>query len=669
MIFRLLSLFLFFISLSSFSQNLSLSSLLSDNMVLQQKTEVPIWGSSFVGDWIEVKTGWGQIAYAKVDEQGNWSTRINTIEAGGPYEIIIKGGKTEIKIKNILLGEVWICSGQSNMEMTYTGWPPKDTVDRAKEEIKKIGNSKIRMFTVTKAYSIEPQNNCKGIWKEANAESLKDFSATAYYFGLKLYEKLNVPIGLINTSWGGTQVKSWTSLQTLSTYPEFNALREDFKLKNEAQSSKDKWLEKHSKIELSKSSEDKWKNLNFFDSVCATTNYSDLDWERMKLPLQWEKSKLGEFDGAVWFRKTVEIPDSWKGKELIINLPGIDDMDQTWINGVKVGATEVPGYWQTQRHYKVPASLITFNKVLVAIRVIDHQGGGGIWDTQIPMSLSLKSDSSKKVLLGENWRYLVVAEYKNNTFYLFDIKNREYHSATVNNTVGPNTATALYNAMICPLAPFIAKGFTWYQGESNVGSAEQYSSYFASMVKDWRKLWKDEGFSFYYVQIAPYKYSGVLNTESAELRNAQRVALDSVKNSGMVVTLDIGDINIIHPSKKREVGERLAYWALAKDYGINIPFSGPLYKSNTIEGNKIRIKFDYIEGGLIIKENLLNEFEIAGADKKYIPAKVTIENNTIVVSSDKIAQPLYVRYAWHNGSNATLFNMAGLPASTFTTEY
>jgi sialate O-acetylesterase len=644
-------------------------SVFSDNMVLQQKTKINIWGRSFNGDEIIINTSWGQTASVHVDQSGKWMTTLTTLDAGGPYEISVTGKNNELQLKNIFFGEVWVCSGQSNMEMTFSGWPPKDTVFNAAEEIKKIGNSKIRMFTVAKNYSLKPEDQCKGSWKVANPESLKKFSAVAYYFGNELYKQLNVPIGLINTSWEGTQIKSWTSLEALSIYPEFAALKEDFQQLNGGTSAKGKWLEKHSKINLSKSPpSDRWKNLNFADSVCATPNFSDLEWERMALPNQWEKTSLSEFDGVVWFRKWIDVPASWKGKAVQINLPGIDDMDQTWINGVKVGAVEDTGYEQTPRHYELSASIITFNKVLVAIRIINYKGTGGIWNTKTPMSLTLKQDTSQKITLSGKWKYLVVAEYKNNMFYIFDIKNREYQSRVTTTTVGPNTPSVLYNSMIYPLSPYSIKGFLWYQGESNIGSAEQYPSYLSSMVKDWRRLWEGKEIPFYYVQIAPYKYSGVLNTESAVFRNAQRIAMDSVKNSGMVVTLDIGDVAIIHPSKKKEVGERLAYWALAKAYQKNNAYSGPLYKSFEIESNKIRLNFEYAENGLVGKEPVLKGFEIAGSDKNYVAATAVIENNTVLVYSDKIKKPLYVRYAWRNGSEASLMNKEGLPASTFTTE-
>jgi sialate O-acetylesterase len=666
----ILSVFLFFlISLQSYSQGLSLPSLFSDNMVMQQQTKITIWGWADKSDEISISASWGQQSTTGVNSSGKWKTTLETPAAGGPYELIVKGKISEIKIKNILIGEVWICSGQSNMEMTFAGWPPRDTVYKASEEIRKAGNPNIRMFNVARVYSLKPQEKCKGTWQETTSESIKGFSATAYYFGNELYSKLKVPIGLINSSWGGTQMKSWTSEDALSMYPEFSALRENFNQLKGVEASKNKWLEKHKKIELpANGGNEVWVNLDFFDSICSTTNFSDLDWERMKLPIQWEKTSLGDFDGAVWFRKTIDLPAKMVGKELLLELPPVDDMDQAWVNGVQVGAIEIPGFWQTIREYTVPETLTNTGKLVIAIRIIDHQGGGGIWETQKPFQVSLKSDTSNKVNLAGFWKYLVVAEYKENVFYLFDIENREYQSRASSNKIGPNTPTVLYNAMINPLAPYSIKGFVWYQGESNVGGADNYASYLSTMVKDWRKCWDGEKLPFYFVQIAPYKYSGKMNTESGELRNAQRAALKSIDKTGIVVTLDIGDVNCIHPPKKKEVGERLAKWALANEYHQDIVCSGPLYKSYSIEDNKIRIKFDYAENGLTASADSLTGFEIAGKDMIFVEAKAIIENNTVVVYSDKIERPVSVRYAWRNCSEASLMNKDGLPASTFITK-
>ncbi len=647
------------------AQALKLPSIFSDNMVLQQKTKVQVWGWASAGEEITVKPQWNKGNTVKADASGKWRLTLETPEAGGPYSMIVKGNTREITINNLLIGEVWLCSGQSNMEMPLKGWPPRDTVLGASQEIKKALNPSIRMYTVARAMSVLPLEDCKGSWVETTPEKVKEFSATAYFFGKKIYETLNVPVGLIHTSWGGTPIEAWISQEALEIYPEYKDLGENYAKLAGAQKEKTAWLEKHPRIEVGKNStESQWTGLDFSDALCAQPSLYDFEWERMKLPVRWESTSLGEFDGAVWFRKTIDLPSSWNNQTLLLNLPGIDDMDQTWVNGVLVGRTEAPGYWQTPRRYEIPASLVKGEKLLIAIRVIDHQGGGGIWDTQHPMELVVKENPTRKISLAGYWRYLPVAELQNNVFYIFDSKTREYQMRTVTKGLAPGLPSVLFNAMIAPVVPYTLKGFLWYQGESNVGAAAKYESYMKAIAGTWRKYWREE-IPFYFVQISPYKYTGTMRSESAELRYAQLLAQNTLLKSGMVVTLDIGDVNNIHPCKKKEVGERLAYWALAKEYDQKVDYTGPSYQSHSTEGNSIRIVFEHAEKGLVLKEDSVTGF--AGQDQKYVKAEVRIEKNSVVVYSSKVAKPVSVRYAWYNGSTATLFNQEGFPASTFAT--
>lgn len=666
-----LYLILLLLPIQLFGQNVVLPSFFSDNMVLQQRTTVMVWGWAFRNDEISVKPSWvnSKEVKARADSSGKWFVNIQTPEAGGPYTLSVKGAGSDITIKNILIGEVWLCSGQSNMEMPMRGWPPNDTILGSSYEIRTANNPKIRMFTVNRALSIEPSNSCRGSWEEANSEKVKEYSATAYFFGKKLFEELNVPIGLIHTSWGGTPVEAWIGQDALSIYPEYKNIKSIYRQIAGEQKERDAWLEKHPRIDLSQKPVDqRWENLDFQDSICSQPDLYDFEWERMKLPVLWEKTALAEFDGAIWFRKTIDIPAAWANKELLLRLPGIDDIDRTFVNGVLVGKMEKDGLYNVPRHYTVPASLVKAGKLLIAVRVIDYQGGGGIWDTKSPMDIIVKKDTTKKIVLSGYWRYLPVAEYHHNLFYIFDSKTREYQMRGVaSKNPNPSLPSVLYNAMINPIAPYKVKGFIWYQGESNVGQAAKYTGYLTSMVESWRKAWGEE-LPFYFVQIAPYRYNGVDKFESGELRNAQWQALKTIKKSGMAVTLDVGDVKNIHPCQKKPVGERLARLALAKDYGRKIYYSGPSYLSRKIEGNKIRLTFDNVERGLEKKGDSLRGFEIAGADKKFEKAEALIENNTVVVYSSKVERPLYVRYAWYNSSEATLFNKEGLPTATFTTE-
>jgi sialate O-acetylesterase len=659
-----------FICAKANSQQLTLPSVFADNMVLQQKTKVNLWGTSAAGDKIEIKASWGKTAVATADANGKWKAQLETVAAGGPYSLTVKGSKSTIELKNVLLGEIWICSGQSNMEMPLKGWMPNNPVQNSADEIASATNTNIRMFTVPRAISVVPQTNCKGNWFIESPQTAGDFSATAFFFAKKLYAELKVPIGLLFTSWGGTPAESWIPGDVLSTNFDFTDKVKALSSAEEQEAQLHQWLENHPKVDLSKKKQDAdlWKNLEFSDAACATEAISDAEWNTMKLPVSWESTAVGEFDGVIWFRKWVDIPASWSGKDLVIALPGIDDMDRTYFNGQLVGASEVEGLWSTPRNYTVPAALLKPGKNLIAVRVLDNQGGGGINGTVVPMRLQLKDDASQFIDISGEWAYQPVAELRNKIFFVFDAAKRDYQlRPKLSVALGSGTPTVLYNAMIAPLVPYTIKGAIWYQGETNVGRGKQYETLFPMLINSWRKNFGQGDFPFYFAQIAPYIYSGVDNSESAEIRNAQRLTL-SLKNTGMAVLSDIGNVKDIHPANKEAVGNRLAFWTLDKDYGKKIIPSGPLYQSMKIEGNKIRLSFTYTGKGLMAKDGILKGFEIAGADGKYIPAEAAIDNNTVVVSANGIAAPVSVRYGWTNGFEGSLFNQNGLPASCFSTK-
>lgn len=648
-------------------KGLKMPSIFSDNMVLQQNSKVAVWGLSNPGAEITIKASWNESAKATADQNGKWMAHLKTPSAGGPYLLSVTDGKSEIEFNNVLIGEVWLCSGQSNMEMPLEGWPPTDTVANSKQVIANATNKNIRFFTVTRAISEKPEFDCVGRWEESNPESAAKFSATAYFFGKKLYEELNIPVGLIHSSWGGTPIEAWTGAKYISTVDEYKDIVE--KLKN-ARKEIDRlkaWLAEKPTIDINSiKSPTPWKGLDLNDSQCAKPGFDDSAWKTMELPVKWESTEMGNFDGVVWFRKNIKIKNEWINKELTLELGPIDDMDVTYVNGVKIGGYEEGGYWQTDRIYKIPAELVKDQNLTVAVRVVDTQGGGGIWGSSEKMKLR-PTDSNESVSLAGEWKYLPVAEYYGGKLYLFDVKNAEYYKRPkLSVEYSAFTPTLLFNGMIAPLIPYNIKGAIWYQGESNTGNPELYKKLFPLMIKNWREEWGLGDFPFYYVQIAPYNYGP--NVESQKLRKAQLMTL-SVPNTGMAVTLDIGNPNNIHPANKKDVGERLARWALAKDYGKKIEFSGPIYKSMKIEGNKIILTFDYTDGGLVIKEiNGENNFLIAGKDKVFKKAKVEIKDDKLIVYSDSVENPAAVRYCWDNISEGTLFNKAGLPASSFRTD-
>ncbi len=646
-------------------KQIQMPSIFSDNMVIQQETDAAVWGKAVEGTKIKISASWGSSAQAIADKDGNWITKINTPKFGGPYELKVEDGYSKIVFKNVMIGEVWLCSGQSNMEMPLAGWPPRDTIQNSSIEIKNADYPQIRLFTVTRAYAAEPQFDCLGKWSECNPQTIEQFSATAFFFGKKLHKELNVPIGLIHSSWGGTPVESWISKENLikfekyrDTYKRIEASKEQIVLLNN-------WLNKHTIINVNEKPEsERWKNLNFNDEECSSINYDDAAWYDINLPQLWESTEIGAFDGVIWFRKKIEIPEKWINKNLVLELGPIDDMDITFVNGNKVGAYEATGYYQIDRVYEIPSDFVTGKSLSIAVRVLDNQGGGGLWGTKEKLSIGLK-DGSEKINLAGIWKYLPVAEFVGGKLFVFGSENNEYKNRPpLDEKISDHTISALYNGMIAPLIPYNLRGAIWYQGESNTGNPEEYKTLFPLMIDNWRRDFGNE-FSFYFTQIAPYNYGA--DTKSQFLREAQLLSL-SVPKTGMIVTMDIGNPENIHPSNKKDVGDRLAFWALAKDYGKKVDYSGPIYKSMKVEDGKAILTFDYDEGLSINTREGKNNFKVAGSDMVFYDADVEVKGDKLIVSSDKIKEPFSVRYCWSNTEEGTLFNKAGLPASSFRTD-
>ncbi len=641
--------------------------LFQDNMVLQQQRNVPVWGKGTPGTSVVIKTSWGKTVSTVVGSDGHWTVAINTPKAGGPFQISLRHGKLLLVVRNILVGEVWLCSGQSNMEMPLEGWPPSNMITNSDSEIDQSLYPKIRMFTVMRSYEASPSESCIGTWMECSPVDVRTFSAAAFYFGKNLFKELKVPIGLINSSYGGTFIEAWMSKSALNSFEEYASQLKQLDMCGDSIRSLNKWIVKHPSIVIHEQDPlRKYEGLNFHDDQCSTRSYNDSTWHEMKLPTYWEKAEIGEFDGVVWFRKLVTIPSNWKGKDLTLRLGPVDDMDETYVNGKKVGGYMTDGFWSTDRVYKVTGSLITDSLLQIAVRVIDLRGGGGIWGNRTKMILVNDADSSTISIEG-SWRFLPVAELQSNTFYVYGTEGNEfYNRPKFPIDFSQNTPSSLFNGMINPLVPFTIKGAIWYQGENNVSNPILYKKLFPAMIADWRKQFEVGDFPFYFVQIAPYDYGQ--NSKSQILREAQFQTL-SVKNTGMAVTLDIGNPKDIHPADKEDVGGRLAYLALAKTYGKKIPFSGPVYKSMKVIKGKVILSFDNAGKGLIIKP-LKGEynFMIAGEDKVFKKAIVKIEGSKLVISNPEIKKPVAVRYAWSNTDEATLFNKEGLPASSFRTD-
>ena len=639
----------------------------SDYMVLQQKSNVSFWGKAKPGEIVFINATWGMSAKTEVNKDGLWKTKIKTVKAGGPYEVKIKIGDSTIVYKNVMLGEVWLCSGQSNMEMPLEGWPPQSVVQNSAEEIKKANYPDIRFFNVTRAVSNKPEFNCAGRWTECDSQTAANFSAAGYFFGRELYKNIKVPIGLISSPWGGTPIEAWISSEYLGKLDEYKPVIEKIASMDAEVKKLNNWIESHPVIDVSnKDLEHKWENLEFGDSSCSKSEFNDAGWKTMKLPVYWENAEIGNFDGIVWFRKKIEVPKTWIGKDLVVELGPIDDMDRSYVNGSLIGGIEKAGFYQQPRVYNVPKELVNDSVLTIAVRVMDIGGFGGIWGNNVKMKIHPKG-SEENISLAGDWKYLPTAELIRDKFYIYKVDDQEFNSRPKPSIdITPYTPTMLYNGMIAPLVSYGIKGTLWYQGETNVGKPDNYKTLFPLMIKNWRDNWGEGDFPFYFVQIAPFDYGN--SSRSYIIREAQFLTL-SLPNTGMAVTLDIATVKNIHPPDKQDVGKRLALWALAKNYNKKITYSGPLYKSIKIEKNKAVLSFEEAGAGLNFKESSgETNFLIAGKDKKFVKAKVKVDGKKLIVSSPEVKQPAAVRYEWNNDGEATLFNKEQLPASTFKTD-
>jgi sialate O-acetylesterase len=644
-----------------------LAPLFTDNMVLQQQTSAAVWGYGTPGADVTIHPSWGKEVLVQVKPDGSWMGQIKTPRSGGPFQIRIRHQDSTAVLHNVLVGEVWLCSGQSNMEMPLEGWPPSDTILHAQQEIANASYPGIRLFSVQRAYSPAPESSCEGSWEECTPQTAAKFSATAFFFGKSLRAAVKCPIGLINTSWGGTRVEAWTSADYLMHIPECTTEAQKVIQCRDSIGLLLRWLKKYPVVSMkNRQGVTRWAGLVFDDDSCASPRYDDRNWPEMNLPILWEKTAMGEFDGAVWFRKAVHIPAPWVHRNLQIELGPIDDYDITFVNGRVVGSHEMDGAWKVDRVYKIPGSLVSDTLLNIAVRVVDSQGGGGVYGNPAKLRL-LPEGETVGISLAGNWRYLPVAEYRFGWFHVFGTR-ADGHSTRPRLPIdlSANTYSALFNGMIAPLAPFAVRGAIWYQGEANTGNPTAYKTLFPLMIENWRASFHQAGMPFYFVQIAPWDYGS--QTHSEFLREAQLHSL-SVPNTGMAVTLDIGNPRNIHPANKADVGNRLALWAKAKVYRKSVSYSGPVYRSMKLKKQSLVLSFDYAGRGLVIRPGVSGAgFEIAGEDSVFRQAVVKVQGSQLIVSHPEIRRPLAARYAFSNTPEGTLFNKEGLPASSFRTD-
>ena len=632
-----------------------LAAIFGNNMVLQRDAVVPLWGWAAPGARITVRASWthrAQAATAGAD--GRFEVALKTPCAGGPHQIGIACGNFHRTLENVLFGEVWIGSGQSNMEMCLTNIGGSYTgVENYEQEIAAARWPDIRLFTVQNRITPLPQEDCSGAWAPCRPETVARFSATAYFFGRALHQRLGVPVGLISADWGGTPAEAWTERSYLEGWKDFADGLEQVRIAAENPGELEARYEKAlAEWNTRRDTVDAGAKGVFHDA-----GFDHTAWPVMDLPQNWEQAGINEleaFDGLLWYRKTVKIPETWAGKPLVLELGPVDDMDRVWFNGTRVGGIEAYYHWQTPRKYEVPGSLVKAGDAVIAIRVHDTAGGGGVHGKPEQMKLSLEDGDGALALAGP-WHYRIGAKQS-------DIGNMPRSQNFTS-----QSPTVLFNGMIAPLIPFAIKGVVWYQGEGNVYRAYQYRELFPRMIESWRVRWGRGDFPFYFVQIAPYNYRAPLQT--AELREAQLLTLTKSPNTGMVVTTDIGNNRDIHPKNKQEVGRRLALWALKETYGMDrVVCSGPLYRDMKKENKALRLFFDHTGKGLVCRGEALTHFEVAGKDRIFKAADARLEGNTVVVESAEVPDPVAARFAWSDTAEPNFFNKEGLPASPFRTD-
>jgi sialate O-acetylesterase len=628
---------------------LRVSELIADGMVMQREVPVPVWGRAAPGDQVTV-TFDGRTHTTKADPRGGWKVTLPAREAGGPYEMTVTAKGERIEVRDILVGDVWVSAGQSNMQ-----WPVADSKDAARE-VAAAGDPQIRHFKVPPSWAPRPDSTLAGgSWEPADPEHVGQFTAVGYYFARELRKSVPVPIGLINTTWGGSRIEAWMSAPALGLdWPGLVSEEREYQRRvQDALRARLGAMPMHD------------GGLVDGRALWADPTLDDRDWGTMAVPSAWDEVGYEAMDGVAWYRTTFYLTDAEARAGVRLALGQIDDSDVSYVNGHEVGRTEHA--WNKPRIYAVPASALQPGRNVVAVRVEDTGGGGGIQGA--PDSLYVEVGAARRALAGR-WRFRVgAAKVK--------AKGRQ-----------PNEVpTLVYNKMVHPLLPYPIKGVIWYQGEANANEYEDavaYRKLFPDMIRDWRRGWQLGEFPFLFVQLASYMAPDAdymaPDPEPAErsawaaLREAQAAAL-ALPGTAQAVTIDIGDANDIHPKNKQDVGLRLALAARRIAYGQDVIHSGPIYRRHHVRNGRVVLEFDQCEGGPVAKggsgetPRAVHGFAVAGPDRRFVWAEAVIEGDHVVVWSDRVPDPVAVRYAWgNNPATANLFNQVGLPASPFRTD-
>lgn len=655
---------------SPLSADVLLPSIFSDHMVLQRDQPVPVWGFAEPGEKVTV-TFDDHVESATTDEAGHWRVDLPAMAAGGPFTMTVTGANT-VTVKDVFIGEVWLCSGQSNME-----WSVANSMN-AEAEILAADRPLIRMYTAKHTLSATPLTDVKGTWQVCSPDTVGGFSAVGYYFGRELRDELKIPVGLIHSSWGGSRAEPWTPREALLSHERYagqvKAIDEQRAAYEADKQRADAEYQEQSKAY--QAAYQVWSDgVTHGGRGVAEGRASDSAegdaWRPIRVPGVWEQAgdpELASFDGVVWFRRTVDIPEGWAGHDLTLGLGPIDDIDATFFNGEQVGhiGLDTLWHWAQQRRYTVSGAQVKAGMTMITVRVADTGGGGGFAGEPGQMSLSLaKQPDAEPIALAGEWFYRIDTP-------MSDFPTRPAEPVDPAGVGAQFTSpAAMYNAMLHPLVPYALRGAVWYQGESNAGEALAYQTLLALLIEGWRDAWDKPQMPFGIVQLANFTRptDGPVESRWAELRDAQLHTFKHDEHVGLAVTIDIGEADDIHPRNKQEVGRRLALWALSQVYDKDLAWSGPIYKAMRTEGDKVFVSFDHVGGGLKTSDGgALRGFTVADEAGRFFRAGAEIVGDEVMVWNDTVPTPTAVRYGWaDNPEGVNLVNETGLPASPFTT--
>jgi len=611
------------------------SPIFGNDMVLQRGKTNVIWGWSDPGDKVRVEIG-GKHASGVAGADRRWQVNIQPPSAGGPYTIKISGSQT-VELQNVLVGDVWLCGGQSNMQVSLR------FARNGEEEVKAANYPEIRFFSVAPHPAYHHTDIPEGGWTVVSPETAGQVSAVAYYFARKIQQEIHVPIGLVVDALGGTPAEAWTSAAALRSLKDFDVpLAELEKLAAAGAPEYGNYV-MHWYDEYDVGLKGQW----------AAPETDDANWKTVDIPGGFAELGVPDTPAVAWFRKEIVLPAVIPAGRALVFLGSVERMDTVFVNGKQIGAS---AWVENPRVYPIPDGVLKPGRNVMAIRVLKTKPQGGFLGKPEELHLTLGDKSS--IPLAGKWKGQL------------SVDARPPHSLPIGYENWPVMPSVLYEGMLVPIAPLSITGALWYQGEQNSERGFQYRKILPVTIADWRKLFQQGDFPFYIVSLPGFGHHSPTPTDDAwaETRESQALTAAIVRDSCLAVTIDVGDPDNIHPRDKRPVGERLAFCALAKHYGRKVVYSGPSLASVERLPGSIRLHFSHTDGGLVVKGSKLEEFAVVGEDHKWYWAEARIEGNTVIVSSPLVPNPKEVRYAWQSNPLATLFNGAGLPAAPFRTD-